>query len=96
MTQPPPNPFGDDPFGAPPSFGAQPPTFGAPPLFVSPPPAGPPIYGATPPAGHTPPANTFATLSVIFAFIFAPPARSSGIWVCPRSRVPRSAAASAP
>jgi hypothetical protein len=64
MTQPP-NPFGDDPFGAPP------PSFGAPPPFGAPS-AGPPIYGAPPPAGHTPPPNTFATLSLIFAFIFAP------------------------
>jgi outer membrane protein assembly factor BamB len=61
VTQPPPNPFGDNPFGDSP--------FGAPAPFG----AAPPTYTAhPPPAGRGAEANTLATLSVIFAFVFAP------------------------
>lgn len=36
------------------------------------PPAGPPLNMAPPPPPHRPPVNTLATLSVVFAFVFAP------------------------
>jgi len=56
VTPPPPSPLDDNPFSAPALFGA-----------------GPPNYTAPPPlAGQGAEANTLATLSVIFAFVFAP------------------------
>ena len=36
------------------------------------PPAGPPLNMAPPPPPHRPPVNTLATLSLVFAFVFAP------------------------
>ncbi|GAB1813551.1 sensor domain-containing protein [Mycobacterium sp. MUNTM1] len=58
MTIPPQNPFEHNPFGAAP-FGSSP--------------AGPPVYTAPPvPAPDRPPVNALATLSVVFAFVFAP------------------------
>jgi hypothetical protein len=36
------------------------------------PPSGPPVYMAPPPPQREPPVNTFATLSLVFAFVFAP------------------------
>ena len=68
MTNPPQHPpghnqFGGDPFGGAP-FGGSP--FGNAPV-------GPPVFSAAPaPPPHRPPANTLATLSVVFAFVFAP------------------------
>jgi len=53
-------PFGPNPYGGNPFGGA--PFGGVPP--------GPPVYTAPPP--HRPRANTLATLSVVFAFLFAP------------------------
>lgn len=36
------------------------------------PPSGPPVFLAPPPPQREPPVNTFATLSLVFAFVFAP------------------------
>jgi hypothetical protein len=55
------NPFSYDPLGRAPY--AEPPA-GAPP--------GPPVFMPPPPPPHRPPVNTFATLSLVFAFVFAP------------------------
>ncbi len=58
MTIPPQNPFEHNPFGSTP-FGASP--------------AGPPVYPGQPvPPPDRPPVNALATLSVVFAFVFAP------------------------
>lgn len=58
MTIPPQNPFEHNPFGGTP-FGASP--------------AGPPVYPGQPvPPPDRPPVNALATLSVVFAFVFAP------------------------
>ncbi|RAV06927.1 nuclease PIN [Mycobacterium colombiense] len=58
MTIPPQNPFEHNPFGGAP-FGASP--------------SGPPVYSAPPvPPPDRPPVNALATLSVVFAFVFAP------------------------
>lgn len=58
MTIPPQNPFEHNPFGGTP-FGASP--------------AGPPVYSGQPvPPPDRPPVNALATLSVVFAFVFAP------------------------
>ncbi|OBI37103.1 sensor domain-containing protein [Mycobacterium colombiense] len=58
MTIPPQNPFEHNPFGSTP-FGGNP--------------AGPPVYAAPPaPPPDRPPVNALATLSVVFAFMFAP------------------------
>lgn len=61
------SPFGDDPFGGGPASGGPagggPVGGGPPPMFVAPPP--PPPHGGRE-------ANTLATLSVVFAFLFAP------------------------
>jgi eukaryotic-like serine/threonine-protein kinase len=62
------NPFGADPFGGAP-FGQGPPPAG-PPAF-GPPVFGPPVFGAAP-SGGAPQVNTFAILSVVLAFVFAP------------------------
>jgi eukaryotic-like serine/threonine-protein kinase len=65
MTNPPQNPFGYNPFGNDP-FGGAP--FGSAP-------SGPPVYSVPPPPPPPPdrrPTNTFANLSLIFAFVFAP------------------------
>ena len=63
MTNPPQNPLGHNPFGSDPFRGV--PFGGAP--------TGPPVFTA-PPAQppHRPRANTLATLSLLFAFVFAP------------------------
>lgn len=58
MTNPPQNPFARNPFGGAP-FGSNP--------------AGPPVYSAPPVSPQDrPPVNALATLSVVFAFLFAP------------------------
>jgi outer membrane protein assembly factor BamB len=59
------NPFGSNPFGADPFGGAG---------FGQNPHAGPPVFTTPPPhlGPPRPPFNSFATLSVIFAFLFAP------------------------
>lgn len=58
MTTPPQNPFEHNPFGGTP-FGSVP--------------AGPPVYAApAAPPPDRPPVNALATLSVVFAFVFAP------------------------
>jgi hypothetical protein len=36
------------------------------------PPTGPPVFAPPPPPPYRPPVNTFATLSLVFAFVFAP------------------------
>jgi eukaryotic-like serine/threonine-protein kinase len=51
------NPFGDSPFGGVPFGGA---------------PAGPPVFTTPPEPPDQRPVNIFATLSVVFAFVFAP------------------------
>jgi eukaryotic-like serine/threonine-protein kinase len=63
VTNPPQNPLGHNPFGSDPFRGV--PFGGAP--------TGPPVFTA-PPAQppHRPRANTLATLSLVFAFVFAP------------------------
>ena len=59
-----PDPFGPDPVGGPPSQGY------LPPLTTGPPPTTGPVY---PPSGRPGgEVNTFATLSIVFAFVFAP------------------------
>lgn len=55
------NPFSYDPLGRVPY--AEPPAA---------PPPGPPGFMPPPPPPHRPPVNTFATLSLVFAFVFAP------------------------
>jgi hypothetical protein len=65
--------FGGDPFGRPP-FGQEP-QFGRPPFGQGPPapPFGqPPFVTVAPGPRPRPPVNTLATLSVVFAFVFAP------------------------
>lgn len=65
MTNPPRDPFGSNPFGDDPFGGA---------AFGQAAPGGPPLFNAppTPPSPAGAEANTLATLSVIFAFVFAP------------------------
>jgi hypothetical protein len=63
VTNPPQNPLGHNPFGGDPFRGVP---FGGPPT-------GPPVFTSPPPQPpHRRRANTLATLSLVFAFVFAP------------------------
>jgi eukaryotic-like serine/threonine-protein kinase len=62
------DPLGRVPYAGPPMGPPMDPTMG--PTMGQP--TGPPIFPPPPPSPYRPPVNTFATLSLVFAFVFAP------------------------
>jgi Domain of unknown function (DUF4190) len=66
-----PDPFGPDPFGGPPSTEGY-----TPPLTQGTPPTTGSVF--PPPVAHSGEVNTFATLSIVFAFVFAPAGAALG------------------